>query len=99
MAAKKAVRKPPNVAQRVEVLLVEGVEGVAKWSRVRRYDEPSDEEKEIWASNEDCASLLKEWQRLRDHHNAETAFLLEMLKEMREQIIALDEQLDQRFKA
>lgn len=76
------MKKPLNVAQRVEILLKEGVENPKKWAAVHGYDEPE-------MTKMDFAMWHPEWQRLRDHHLAETKFLFDVIKEMREQILSL----------
>ena len=90
MAKKEIVRKEPNVAQRVEILLREGVDKPETWATVHGYKEPSkydlyDQDGHL---NEVCFASLRE------HHLAETSFLLDVIREMREQILSLDEQLD-----
>lgn len=90
----KIEKKPLNIAQRVEILLCEGVDNPKKWATVHGYEEPSDEEKEIWQSNEDCLTLFKEWSSLREHHLTETKFLFDIIRELCEQVKALDSQID-----
>lgn len=81
-------KKPLNVAQRVEILLKEGVEPVKKWIGVARFDESDiDRDGSGWDT----------YEALHEHHEAETKHLLEVIAEMREQILSMDEQLDAKF--
>ena len=81
-------KKPLNVAQRVEILLKNGVEPVKKWIGVVGYDDKDvDRDGSGWNS----------YESLHEHHEAETKHLLEIIAEMREQILSMDEQLDRKF--
>lgn len=81
-------KKPLNVAQRVEILLKEGVEPAKKWIGVKHFnDKEVDRDGSGWDSYGD----------LLEHHEAETKHLLEVIAEMREQILSMDEQLDRKF--
>ena len=81
------MKKPLNVAQRVEILLKEGVENPKKWAAVHGYEEPDTSKMSF-----DFDVMREEWQRLRDHHLAETSFLFDVIKEMREQILSLSDE-------
>ena len=90
MIKKKISKKPLNIAQRVELLLKHGVDNPAKWATIHGYEEPDDAPVggDAWQDK---------WQRLRKHHLEETNFLFDVIREMREQILSMDEQLDKKF--
>lgn len=89
---KKATKekKPVNVAQRVEILLKDGVDKPGKWMPLKAYK----------PNLADCVggdAWSAEWEKLSKHHDEETTFLLDVIREMREQILSMDEQLDRKF--
>lgn len=79
------MKKELNVAQRVELLLKEGVDNPKKWAAVHGYVAPEDRE------NKEVVSWSHEWNTLRAHHLQETNFLFDMLREMREQLLTLQQ--------
>ncbi len=81
----KTEKKPLNIAQRVEILLREGVENPKKWATVHGYEDPAEP---VVAGDPRAAD---EWQRLRTHHLAETNFLFDIIKELCEQVNSLEE--------
>lgn len=81
---KQIPKKPLNVAQRVEILLREGVDKPECWSPVHGYKEPE-------MSKMDFGMWYDEHTRLLEHHLKETNFLLDVIKEMREQILSLSD--------
>lgn len=83
MASK--TKKPLNIAQRVEILLREGVDNPKKWAAVHGYEEPN---QFTTMAYDWCA----EWQKLRDHHLVETKFLFDVIRELCEQVNSLEEQ-------
>jgi hypothetical protein len=68
-------KKPLNIAQRVEILLREGIDNPKKWATVHGYEEPD-------ASKMDFGMWHEEWQKLRTHHLAETNFLFDVIREL-----------------
>lgn len=84
---KEITKKPLNIAQRVEILLREGVDNPKKWATVHGYEDPVED-------NLDGGAWCDEWHRLRAHHLAETNFLFDVIRELCEQVKTLDEQLD-----
>jgi hypothetical protein len=80
-------KKPLNVAQRVEILLREGIDNPKKWATVHGYEEPD-------MSKMDFGMWHDEWKKLRVHHLAETNFLFDVIRELCEQVKALDDQID-----
>lgn len=82
--SEKKEKKPLNIAQRVEILLREGVESTA-WYGVEGYKEKDCVGGDAWESEHNV---------LYKHHQHEVAFLKQIVKELCEQVKALDEQLD-----
>ncbi len=77
------------MAQRVEILLREGIDKPETWMGVKAYEAPTTPTSgDVWAI---------EWERLHSHHLTECAFLRDVVKELCEQVKALDEQLDKRY--
>jgi len=77
--------KKLNIAQRVEIILREGVEPIEKWIGVQRYELP-DYDGSGWDAHES----------LYEHHLNECEHLRAIIAEMREQILSMDEQLDKK---
>ena len=77
-------KKSLNTAQRVEILLREGVESIA-WYGVKAYKEQDCVGGDAWAAEH--STLYK-------HHQDEVAFLKQIIAELCEQVKALDSQLD-----
>lgn len=90
----KKEKKPLNIAQRVEILLREGVDNPKKWATVHGYEDP-----QAMIDAPICGECTwqDEWKTLRVHHLAETNFLFDVIRELCEQVKALDEQLDAQF--
>lgn len=82
------MKKALNTAQRVEILLKEGVEKPETWAKVHGYEEPTPSRSDDWEG------WAGEWQRLRDHHLTETKFLFDVIREMREQILSQQESIE-----
>lgn len=80
----KKEKKPLNIAQRVEILLREGVESTA-WYDVKAYKEQDCIGGDAWEA---------EHNKLYKHHCVEVAFLKKIIVELCEQVKALDAQLD-----
>jgi hypothetical protein len=80
--------KPLNTAQRVEILLKVGIENPKKWATVHGYTDP------VNPVTPGDPRAAEEWQRLRDHHLAETNFLFDVIREMREQILSQQESIE-----
>lgn len=92
-AAVRRERKPLNTAQRVEVLLREGVEPTDAWMAVERWREP--DKYDLYDADGRFNEVY--YKDLHEHHLEECAFLRDVIKELREQVLALDAQLDARF--
>lgn len=88
MAIKKE-KKSLNIAQRVEILLREGIDNPETWMPLSKLDnESSPIGEDAWAI---------EYKKLSTHHDVETKFLFEIIRELCEQVHTLDEQLDQQI--
>ena len=66
-----------TIEQRVDILLIEGVDNPKKWATVHGYKEP-----EAWMDRLKWEEWHDEWQRLRAHHLQETAFLFDVIREL-----------------
>ncbi len=64
--------KKLSIAERVDILLREGIDKPKKWAAVHGYEEPTGPV-EDWQ---------KEWERLRIHHLEETNFLFDLIREL-----------------
>lgn len=68
-----------NVKERVDVLLEVGTVEPKKWMAVPGYKDPD--------LAEIARSPMGSWQRLKDHHVAETTFLFEVIEELRRRLV------------
>lgn len=70
-----------SIAERVNILLKEGIENPKKWAKVHGYSEPVD------ISDTYDVRWYEEWEKLRVHHLEETYFLFDVIKELRTRLL------------
>lgn len=64
-----------TIQQRVDLLLKEGVDKPEKWVAVKEYEGPA------WHTNT-SHGWAKEWRGLFAHHQKETGFLFDVIREL-----------------
>ena len=74
--------KKLNTAQRVEILLKEGVDQPDNWYGIKEFQQSAGSGGDFWEAENN---------RLYRHHVAETEFLLDIIRELREQVLVLEE--------
>lgn len=75
------MKKDLTTEDRVDRLLKYGVDKPEKWMSVHNYKEPSLQEEYL-----NVVDWKQEWEKLRQHHLAETVVLFEIVKELRQRL-------------